>query len=159
MKRAISTVARMLPRLPITYRGSCRYAKGRDRYFEAEIYAFIQDCFAVFMKAARLEVVIEGAANIPRIGGFVLYPNHQSFLDIPAVTLGCPRPIAAVMKKELASMPVVKQLATATGSHCLDCEDDRQAIKVIRDVSAEVKRRIFERLSAGSTLKRTEAGY
>lgn len=129
----------MLPRLPAMYRGLSKYAKGRDRYSEAEIYAFIQDCFAVFMKAARLEVIIEGATNIPQTGGFVLYPNHQSFLDIPAVTLGCPRPIAAIMKRELAETPVVKQLAAATGSRCLDREDDRQAIKVIREVSEEVK--------------------
>mgnify|MGYP000597497791 CR=1 FL=1 len=103
------------------------------------MYRFIQDCFTAFMEASGIDFEVAGADNIPLKGGFVLYPNHQSFLDIPAVVLGCPRPIAAVMKKELASMPVVKQLAAATGSHCLDREDDKQAIKVIRDVSAEVK--------------------
>lgn len=130
---------RMLPKGPRMYGRLSRYASEYGKHDEADVYRFIQDCFTAFMEASGIDFEVAGADNIPLKGGFVLYPNHQSFLDIPAVVLGCPRPIAAVMKKELASMPVVKQLAAATGSHCLDREDDKRAIKVIRDVSAEVK--------------------
>ena len=50
------------------------------------------------------------------------------------------RPLAAVLKKELENVPLLKQIRLCTNSFCMDREDVRQSLEVIQNVTREVQK-------------------
>jgi 1-acyl-sn-glycerol-3-phosphate acyltransferase len=62
----------------------------------------------LFGLTLRLRVV--GRENVPMTGGLVFAANHISNLDPPLLGVASPRPISYMAKKELFTMPVLKQL-------------------------------------------------
>jgi 1-acyl-sn-glycerol-3-phosphate acyltransferase len=70
----------------------------------------------------------------------MLYANHQGMFDVVAIAGTWERPLAAVLKKELGEVPLLKQIRLCTKSYCMDREDVRQSLEVIQNVTAEVKK-------------------
>lgn len=50
---------------------------------------------------------VTGQENIPKQEGFVLAPNHVSYLDPPVVGSACPRKVHYMAKEELFSVPLL----------------------------------------------------
>ena len=48
--------------------------------------------------------------------------------------------MAAVLKKELGEIPLLKQIRLCTNSFCMDREDVRQSLEVIQNVTKEVQK-------------------
>ena len=115
------------------------YAKHTDKYSEEEKYAHIQYMFKKAVKGGNVDLQIYGKENIPEADGFMMYANHQGLFDILAITASFDKPWAAVMKKELYNLPMLKQMARCTKSLSLDREDVRQGLEVIRAVTKEVE--------------------
>jgi 1-acyl-sn-glycerol-3-phosphate acyltransferase len=61
-------------------------------------------------------LVVENAAAIPAQGGFLLVCNHQSFLDIPILSVAVPRHVAFVARESLARSRVLAFLMEQSGS-------------------------------------------
>ena len=70
----------------------------------------------------------------------MMYANHQGMFDVIAIGATCDNPMAAVMKKELKDVPVLKQVMQCTHSFAMDREDVRQSLTVIQAVIQEVKK-------------------
>lgn len=85
----------------------------------------------------RLEV--HGLENIPEQDGFIFYPNHQGLFDSLTFYASCPKPFACVIKKEAKNIILLKQVNEATGTLAMDREDVRQSMRVIQQISEEVK--------------------
>ncbi|MBO5986364.1 MAG: 1-acyl-sn-glycerol-3-phosphate acyltransferase [Lachnospiraceae bacterium] len=85
----------------------------------------------------RLEV--HGLENIPEKDGFIFYPNHQGLFDSLTFSASCPKPFACVIKKEAKNIILLKQVNEATGTLAMDREDVRQSMRVIQQISEEVK--------------------
>ena len=77
--------------------------------------------------------------NIPKENGFLLYGNHQGLFDVLAIAATCDNPLGAVLKKELAKIPFLKQIIACTHSFAMDREDIKQSMEVIVNVIKEVK--------------------
>ena len=78
--------------------------------------------------------------NIPKENGFLMYGNHQGMFDVLAIAATCDNPLAAVLKKELAQVPFLKQIIACTHSFAMDREDIKQSMEVIVNVIKEVKK-------------------
>ena len=72
-------------------------------------------------------------------GGCLLVGNHQGLFDVVALGGTTPRSLAIVYKKELAKIPLIKEIALCTKSFSMDREDVRQSLTVIQNVTAELK--------------------
>jgi 1-acyl-sn-glycerol-3-phosphate acyltransferase len=59
--------------------------------------------------------------------------------DVVAIAGTWERPLAAVLKKELENVPLLKQIRLCTKSFCMDREDVRQSLEVIQNVTKEVQ--------------------
>ena len=165
MNRLALMLLRNLHRLPGLYGKLCHYAKHTDRYPEAEKYAHISKIFNHAIDAGNVELVVTGLEHIPQEGGFMFYGNHQGMFDIVALAATCKRPIAAVLKKELKNVPLLKQIIACTKSFPMDREDVRQSLTVIQAVTEEVKQGrayiIFPegtRSKTGNTMRPFHAG-
>lgn len=75
--------------------------------------------------------VVQGAANIPAEGGFILASNHASHLDPPVLAVASPRPLTFMAKKELFTNPLFSALIKSLGAYPVDRGgSDRGAIQM-----------------------------
>jgi 1-acyl-sn-glycerol-3-phosphate acyltransferase len=59
---------------------------------------------------------VEGAENVPQKGGFILAPNHVSYMDPPVVGTACPRRVYFMAKVELFKVPILSQWMKGVGT-------------------------------------------
>lgn len=91
------------------------------------------------IEAGNIILEVHGEENIPKEDGFIFYPNHQGLFDSLTFFASCPKPFALVLKKEACNIILLKQVIQATGSLGMDREDIRQSMRVIGQVTEEVK--------------------
>ena len=140
MNRLALVLLKNVFHIPGLYGKLCHYAKHTDKYPEEEKYAHIQKVLGRVVTSGNVELKTFGLENIPKEGGFLLYGNHQGLFDVIALAYTCPRPIAAVLTKELKNLPLWKQIVACTKSFPMDREDVRQSLTVIQNVTEEVKK-------------------
>lgn len=140
MNRIVLMLIRNFWRVPGAYWKLCHYAKHTGEYQEAVKYKHIQYIFRHAVNSGNIDFKVYGKENIPTENGFVIYANHQGMFDILAIVASCDNPIGAVLKKELAHIPMIKQLVACSHSFPMDREDIRQSMEVIRSVSKEIEK-------------------
>ena len=140
MNRILRMVLLNLFRLPGMYGKLCHYAKNTDKYPELEKWTHVHRMMGYAVEAGNVDLQVSGRENIPAEDGFVVYANHQGLFDVVALAADWDRPLAAVLKKELAEVPLLKQIRQCTNSFAMDREDVRQSLTVIKNVTEEVKK-------------------
>ena len=103
-------------------------------------YRFIQRATIAANKAGRVKIEAHGLENLPEKDGFIFYPNHQGLYDVLVFLESCPRTFSFVMKKEASNIILLKQVRKALGGISIDREDIRQSMKVIQQMTEEVKK-------------------
>lgn len=139
MKRILLMVLRNLIFVPYGLYKLCHYAKHADKYPEAERYEVLRYIDNKAIKGGNIKIDVYGEENIPEKDGFMFFPNHQGLFDVLAMIQACPRPFSVVMKKELQKIPFLKQVFACMKAYAIDREDIRQSMKVIAQVTEEVK--------------------
>lgn len=138
MNRIVLMCLRNFWRVPYLYFKLCKYARHPERYEVVEMYEHIKYIFTLAVKSGNIDLKVYGTENIPEEGGFLMYANHQGLFDILALCVSQEKPWAAVLKKELNDIPVLKQMVACTNSFPMDREDVRSSMKVIQNVIDEV---------------------
>ena len=138
MNRIALMVLRNIFRAPGLFARLWHYAKHTDEYPEQEKWDHIHKILQYAVKAGNVDLQVFGKENLPEQDGFVLYANHQGMFDVVALASDWERPLAAVLKKELADVPMLKQIRECTNSFAMDREDVRQSLTVIKGVTEEV---------------------
>ena len=140
MNRILLMVLRNFWKVPGAWFKLCHYAKHTDEYPELEKYRHIQYILKLAVTSGNIDLQVYGKENIPEDNGFLMYGNHQGLFDILAIAASCDNPLAAVLKKELAEIPFLKQVKQCTNSFAMDREDIKQSMGVILNVIKEVKK-------------------
>lgn len=140
MNRIILMVLRNFWKVPAAWIKLCHYAKNTEKYDEETKYKHIQYILKTAVKTGNVNLQVYGKEKIPKENGFIMYGNHQGMFDIMAIAASCDNPLAAVLKKELAGIPFLKQVMECTNSFPMDREDIRQSMTVIQKVTEEVKK-------------------
>lgn len=138
MNRLLMMVLKNIFRIPGAWFKLCHYAKHTEEYPELEKYKHIQYIMKLAVKAGNVDLQVFGQENIPTKNGFVMYGNHQGLFDVVALVATYDGPLAAVFKKELGNVPLLKQIIACTKSFAMDREDVRQSLTVIQAVTKEV---------------------
>ena len=139
MNRMLRMVLGNLHRVPGLYGKLCHYAKHTDRYPEEEKWAHIHKMLRCALDHSNVTLTVTGLDTLPAENGFLLYGNHQGLFDVVAIAASCTRPLGCVLKKELANLPLIKQIIRCTKSFPMDRDDVRQSLTVINSVIAEVR--------------------
>ena len=140
MNRIVRMVLLNSFRVPGLWSKLCHYAKHTDEYPEQEKWDHIHKILVHAVNAGNLDMVVTGLENLPEQDGFMFYANHQGMFDVVALAATCKRPLGCVLKKELANVPLLKQITACTKSFPMDREDVRQSLTVINSVIEEVKK-------------------
>ncbi|MSR93931.1 1-acyl-sn-glycerol-3-phosphate acyltransferase [Clostridiaceae bacterium 68-1-5] len=139
MKRILYMVLRNIFLIPYLWIKLCYYAGHVEKYTEEERYRLLRYITYRANKGGNVRVESYGTEHLPKEGGFMFFPNHQGLYDVLAITQVCEIPFSVVAKKEVANVPFLKQVFACMKAYMLDREDVRQAMKVILEVSKEVK--------------------
>ena len=138
MNRIVRMVLLNIFRVPGLFGKLWHYAKHTDEYPEQEKWDHIHKILQYAVKAGNVDLQVYGKENLPAEDGYVMYGNHQGMFDVVALAADSERPLAAVLKKELADVPLLKQIRECTYSFAMDREDVRQSLTVIKGVTEEV---------------------
>lgn len=139
MKRILLMVLRNLIFVPYGWFKLCHCAKHAESYPEAERYDVLRYIDNKAVHGGNIKIEVHGEDNIPEKDGFMFFPNHQGLFDVLAMIQACPRPFSVVMKKELQNIPFLKQVFACMKAYALDRDDIKQSMKVIHQVTDEVK--------------------
>ncbi len=139
MKRIILMVLYNLPFVPYWWWQLCHYAKKSGTYPEEKGYRLLKKITIHANRGGRVRIEATGLENIPKENGFIFYPNHQGLFDVLAFIESSPKPFSVVMKKEVENTPFLKQIFQIMRAKALDRSDIRDGMKVMAEVTKEVK--------------------
>lgn len=139
MKRIIYMVLMDLFHAPIWFLTIARMARDEDRHTIQERYDYIARMTRRIIKRGRVSIKVTGIENIPDRNGFILFPNHQGLFDMLAIFSTCPKALSVVIKKEASNWLLVKQVLGATRSLSMDRDDIKDQVRIIGEVTKQVK--------------------
>ena len=140
MNRIVTMILKNLHVAPGAFVKLCRYAANPEKYTEMEMWSHIHYIMERAVMGGNIDLQVTGLENLPEEDGFMFYANHQGMFDVVAIAGTMERPMAAVLKKELAEIPLLKQIRLCTNSFLMDREDVRQSLEVIQNVTKEVQK-------------------
>ena len=139
MIRILLMVLYCLPFVPYWWYQLCHAAKHTDEIPEEKKYALLKKVTLRANRGGRVKIEVHGKEHIPQKESFVFFPNHQGLYDVLAVIEACDRPFSVVAKMEVKNIFFLKQIFTIMKAKFMDRDDVRQSLKVIQEVTEEVK--------------------
>ncbi|QFJ55615.1 lysophospholipid acyltransferase family protein [Pseudobutyrivibrio xylanivorans] len=125
------------PKLISTMR---KMAKNKEKYSEKQRYAYAQRLFRLLMRSARISTTVYGADNLPREGGYVMYPNHQGKYDALGIMYGHKEPCTFVMDKAKSFGFMVREVCDLLDAKRLRLGNVRQNMKIMDQITKEVSK-------------------
>jgi 1-acyl-sn-glycerol-3-phosphate acyltransferase len=138
MRRIILMVLRKLLVVPFWFRNICKYGN-TEKYDEMTRYSYLRKITIKANKAGRIKIECDGLENLPDKTGYIIFPNHQGLFDALAFLETHDRPFAAIMKKEVKDIILLKQVIQLLQCQIIDREDIKQSMKVIHNMAKEVQ--------------------
>ena len=110
-----------------------------DLFTEQERYDFVRDRMIMVNKTGHIKTEVYGLENLPREGGYVMYPNHQGKYDSLAIITAHEKPCTFVMDDKKSYMILVKEVIDTIGAKRLVIGDVRQNMGIISEITEDVK--------------------
>lgn len=139
MNRIVYMVLRNIFRAPVWFFNIWRMGRDGDTHTVQERYDYLRNAIRKVNRTGRVTVKGFGIENIPEENGFILFPNHQGLFDMLAIIETCPKPLSVVAKKEVANVPLVKQIIKLLDGMTMDRKDIRASIAIITHMTEMVK--------------------
>ena len=123
---------------------------------ERMLYFFGRALMRIFYRVEAL-----GLKHLPE-GGFLLLPNHITWIDAIVLQLACPRPIRYIIDKEFYNKPILRPFLRIVGCIPIDIRHSRSAIRGATEklAAGEIVCLFPEgQLTRSGTLLRLRRGY
>ncbi len=143
MWRYYYTIIRNIFRIPEavkTMNDMIKLSKSRaDEFNEDARYRYVQYIIEVMQKTGKIKTEVYGEENLPKNGGYMMYPNHQGKYDVYGIIAVHKKPCSFVMDIEKSKTIFIKQLVDILEAKRLDKKNNRQGMKIINEVAKEVE--------------------
>lgn len=110
-----------------------------NRYTDEDRYAFAQKAIRYMKDSGAIKTKAYGEENLPKEGGYVMYPNHQGKYDALGIIYTHKKPCSFVMDKNKSYGFLIKEIVDMLGAKRMDIRDVRQGLRIINEMTAEVK--------------------
>ena len=114
------------------------YEKNSERYNEKEYYDYVRYVVSEMRHGGNIETKAYGLENLPKEGGYMLYPNHEGKWDVYGMISVHEEPLSFVMDIKKSNWIFIKQLVDMLKGKRLDKENNRQAMTIINECAKEV---------------------
>lgn len=119
--------------------GKMRRIVADGKYSEEECYEYLQYLVRVMNKTIATHTEVYGVENLPKEGGYVMYPNHQGKYDAYGIVGVHEKPCTVVMDKAKSYALFINEVISLVKGKRLDKEDVRQSFAIISEMTQEVK--------------------
>ena len=114
--------------------------KYSEKYNEENNYKYVRKHVVERMKrTGHIEIEGFGIENLPKEGGYMMYPNHQGKYDVYGMISVHEKPCSFVMDIEKSNSIFIKEITDILCGKRLDKKNNRQAITIINEVAKEVE--------------------
>lgn len=110
-----------------------------EKYSEQKRYALVRHAITLMKRTGRIHTKAYGEENLPKEGGYIMYPNHQGKYDALGIMITHKSPCSFVMDKVKSRMILTSEIVDLVQGKRLDRKDVRQALPVLNEVAEEVK--------------------
>lgn len=117
----------------------CHYVeKHSERYSFSYRYNLALYACRVIRKRSFITTKYYGQENLPREGGYIMYPNHQGKYDAVGIILGHDTPCSIVIDDERSRTFLLNEFTQILKGKRLKKSDIRGQINVIQEVANDV---------------------
>lgn len=110
-----------------------------EKYSEQKRYHLVRHVITLIKRTGRIHTKAYGDENLPKEGGYVMFPNHQGKYDALGIMISHKEPCSIVMDKNKSYTVLVNEVIDLVQGKRMDIHDVRQAMTVINEVTQEVK--------------------
>ena len=139
MLRFLYVIFMNLSRAPYLIPKMRKMAKDREKYTEKQRYAIVKKAIDFMKSSGKITTEVYGTENLPREGGYVMFPNHQGKYDALGIIYAHEKPCSFVMDEAKSNTFLVKEIVDVLGAKRLVLNDVRQNLKIINEITEEVK--------------------
>ncbi|MCI9081172.1 MAG: 1-acyl-sn-glycerol-3-phosphate acyltransferase [Lachnospiraceae bacterium] len=110
-----------------------------EKYSEKKRYSLVCHAIELMKRTGHIHTRFYGEDNLPKDGGYIMYPNHQGKYDALGIMITHKKPCSFVMDKLKSNQILVSEIVDLVQGKRLDRNDVRQAMTVLNEVAEEVK--------------------
>ena len=124
----------------IFFIAKCHYIERHpEKYTEEARYETALYACNIIEKRSFIKTDIYGVENLPKEGGYIMYPNHQGKFDTIGIMLGHKKPCSVVIDAKKKNTILLKEYISVVQGKWLDRTDMKNQVKVIMDMASDVK--------------------
>ena len=138
MLRFIQVIVYNLPRIYMIPKMAYK-AKHAEKYSEEECYEYARLAIRRMMKAGHITTKRFGVENLPKEGGYMMFPNHQGKYDALGIIASHDEPCSVIMDAKRSRMLLANQVVKLVDGIRLDKTDFRSQVKVLNEMIKQAK--------------------
>ena len=114
-------------------------AADSDEYSEEDCYKYLQYVVDLMQRTSFIRTEVYGEENLPKEGGYIMYPNHQGKYDAYGIVGVHGQPCTVVMDQAKSHAIFIREVIDMVKGKRLDKQDVKQAFAIISEITQEVK--------------------
>ena len=114
-------------------------AKHTDRFSEEKRYKTARTAIRYMMRSGNIHAKYDGLENLPKEGGYVMYPNHQGKFDALSIMITHDKPCSVVVDDSVSYGILIREFIDIVQGKRMKLNDVRQALEIIKQTATEVK--------------------
>lgn len=143
MWRYYYTIVRNIFRIPVLVKTMESMTKSSEenpeKYNEENHYRYVKENVVdVMRRTGNIKTEVFGKENLPKEGGYMMFPNHQGKYDAYGIISVHEKPCTVVIDIEKSNYILIKQIIDTLRGKRLDKKNNRQAMTIINEVAKEV---------------------
>ena len=138
MLKLIYVILMNLHRAPYMIPKMRNRADHPEKYTEEQRYALVHHVIYLMNKTGKFTTEAYGLENLPREGGYMMYPNHQGKYDVLGIMYTHKKPCSFVMDKNKSHTILVREFCDLVQGKRLEKDNPRQGITIINQVADDV---------------------
>lgn len=112
-------------------------SKHPEKYTEEECYAYARLTVNRMVKSGHIMTEGFGMENLPKEGGYVMFPNHQGKYDALGIIYTHEKPCSVVIDDAKSHVILTTQFLNLIRAKRMFKNDLRQSVRIIKEISEE----------------------
>lgn len=136
MLRFIQVIVCNLPRLYMIPK--MRHKAKSEKYTEEKRYEYARLTVDRMKRSGHITTIGYGMENLPKEGGYVMFPNHQGKYDALGIIATHEKPCSVVIDDAKSHVILTTQFVDMLHGKRLIKNDMRQSVRIISEIAEEV---------------------
>jgi len=115
-----------------------KYLAKPEKYNEEKCYTYAKWIVRLMHRTGHIKTTGYGMENLPREGGYMMYPNHQGKYDAYGIVGVHEKPCSVVIDEAKSRGPFISEVIELLHGKRISLKDTRQAMTIIMEMSKEV---------------------